>query len=205
MNLAKELFRITQDSYNKCTHRVKEVECYVHQTEEYQVVAFRGTEASLFFSGGGWRDIIRDLRVIPWHDKRVGWAHSGFLKGARGVVDTYLVKELDKNKPTYLTGHSLGGALAVVAAKLMHEEGFNVCGTRTFGAPRSLLKSSLESYKAADLDTVEYSNLGDPIPDIPFRFFKFRHINEVFTPRRRNGYSVMRNHMIPHYKESFDV
>ena len=205
MNLDKELFKIADRSHTKHTYTLREVECYVHQTDDYQVVAFRGTEASLFFSGGGWRDVIRDLRVIPWHDKRVGWAHSGFLKGARGIVDTYLVKELDKNKPTYLTGHSLGGALAVVAAKLMHEEGFNVCGTRAFGAPRSLLKSSLESYRAANIDTIEYSNLGDPIPDIPLGLFSFKHVNEVLTPRRRNGYSVIRNHMMSHYKESFDV
>lgn len=203
--LTKALFKICAKSYKEHTFVEKEVECFVTKYKGCQVVAFRGTEASKFFSGGGWRDVIRDIRSIPWKDKRVGWSHAGFLKGARAVVDKHLVKSLDRNIPIYVTGHSLGGALAINASALLHAEGFIIKKVVTFGSPRTFTKDTVKLFRKTYIEVDQYSNLGDPIPDVPFRFFGYRHINEIHTKRRRKGYSILRNHMIPHYKEALYV
>ena len=67
-----------------------------------------------------------------------GKIHSGFNEAFSQVsveIQTILNKEEYKNKPLFITGHSLGGALAVIAAKkLTHKGGMAAC--YTFGSPR---------------------------------------------------------------------
>ena len=111
--------RIAEKAYSKYTFVQNEIEVLFEPHDKFHVLAFRGTEASslnAIFRQGGWRDIIRDLRFIPWYDKRVGWAHSGFLKGAK-AVDRIIVNS--PRKETILIGHSLGGALALIVALMM--------------------------------------------------------------------------------------
>lgn len=48
-----------------------------------------------------------------------------------------LVSEEGKNRKLYVTGHSLGGALATVAgARLAFEHDMNIAGIYTIGSPR---------------------------------------------------------------------
>ena len=201
----KELFIITEDSYARYNCRVGEVECLLVETEDYQVVAPRGTEAGTLLSGLGFFDVIRDLRFFPWYDKRVGWSHAGFLKGAQGLVDKGLFGMLDRDKPIVLTGHSLGGAISINAAAILKSLDFNVVAVCTFGAPRTLMKSAAKRFNTVGIAIAEFSNAGDPIPDLPNSMWGYTHINEVHTPREAKGYSIFRNHRLEHYGESFDV
>lgn len=198
----EDAIKIIEDGTRDHTFRVNEVEGLFRQYGGTQVVAFRGTEFDKFFSGWGWRDVLRDLRAIPWYDKRVGWSHAGFLKGARGAVDRGLFGFLRKSEPVVLLGHSLGGALAINAAAMLKNTGFNVESVTTFGAPRTLTKSARKKYIKLRIPTSQYTNRGDPIPDIPCRWWGYRHVNEVKTGRPPNGYSILRNHMLAHYREA---
>jgi pimeloyl-ACP methyl ester carboxylesterase len=198
------LLQFAEDSYTVTTVKVGEVECLVAECEPFQVVVPRGTEFGQFFSGGGWRDVLRDLRAFPWFSSRIGgFSHAGFFKGARGLVDKGLFGRLRRDKPILLIGHSLGGALAVNAAAILDAEGFNVSSVVTFGAPRTFTKGTAERFKERGIYVVEFSNPGDPVPDVPFRWWGYRHINEVPTPRKANGYSISDNHMLPWYREAF--
>lgn len=188
-------------SYKTYTHKVAEVECNLSIIDNIQVVSFRGTEASGLISEGGWRDVIRDLRTFPWYDRRVGWSHAGFLKGAQGIVDKALFGALRRELPIVIDGHSLGGSLGINAAAILNAEGFNVTQVVTFGAPRTLLKSSAKRLAKSGISIIEYSNPGDPIPDMPFRWWGYRHVNEVHTSRPAQGYSIAKNHMLEHYSK----
>lgn len=190
-----------EKSYEDHNIKVAEVECLVDNHDMYQVVIPRGTEFSGFFDEGGWRDVIRDLRTIPWRSKTIGgWSHAGFYKGARGIVEKGLFGLLRKDVPTLFMGHSLGGALALNAAALLHKQGFNVAGVLTFGVPRTFTKGTAKKIKKM-FPVWEFSNPGDPVPDVPFRFWRYRHINEIYTDRERDGYSISNNHMMEHYAE----
>lgn len=96
------------------------------------VLAFRGTEATSI------KDIKSDARAVSTACDSGGMIHSGFkdaFDDVRFDIEKRLAKDDVVNKPLYITGHSLGGALAIVAAKkLEHPGGLAAC--YTYGSPR---------------------------------------------------------------------
>ena len=111
---------------------------------EFLVLAFRGTEAT------SKKDIKSDVNAITKVCESGGKIHSGFDEAYSNVaIDIQKTLEQDKysNKPVFITGHSLGGALATVAAKkLNHKGGISAC--YTFGSPRVGNEDWIENIKA---------------------------------------------------------
>ncbi len=107
------------------------------------VLAFRGTEATSL------KDIKSDAKAKATQCETGGKIHSGF-KDAFSHVHLDIQKAIDdemfSGMPLFITGHSLGGALANVAAKkLSHKGGIAAC--YTFGSPRVGNDDWLESIK----------------------------------------------------------
>jgi len=100
--------------------------------KDFLVLAFRGTEATSI------KDIKSDAKATTKTCETGGKIHSGFDEAYRKVaVDIQKVLDLEphSNKALYITGHSLGGALATIAAKKLHHKG-GLAACYTFGAPR---------------------------------------------------------------------
>lgn len=98
--------------------------------EDWIALAFRGTEATSI------KDIKADCNAFltTCDNKGKGKIHSGFNSAYLDIA-TEIEKELsNKDKPLYITGHSLGGALATVAAKKLDYKKIAAC--YTFGTPR---------------------------------------------------------------------
>lgn len=158
--------------YETHTGRVGEVEYSVHTLPDMTVISFRGTEASKLLSGSGWRDVIRDMRIMPWYDRRTGWAHAGFLKGARSVIDGPLRGFLFQcSKPLVLTGHSLGAAMSLLAAMMLAADGQVVREWVGFGCPRALI-----GQRELPFEATAYRNRGDIVTELirPW-MFGYRH------------------------------
>ena len=103
---------------------------YLVSDEDVVVIAFRGTVADEI---SDWLANLDCLSV----DTPQGAIHQGFFNAYNSMKDQ-IMKVLGGRRPKYLwiTGHSLGGALAVVCAyDLVENEKIALDGVITFGQP----------------------------------------------------------------------
>ena len=124
------------------------------------VLAFRGTE------GDSIKDIKADAKAKTMQCETGGKIHTGFKEAFDEVIydigEKLKTDEL-KEKPLFVTGHSLGGALATVAAKkLSHAGGIAAC--YTFGSPRVGNDEWIEDIKTPIYRVV---NAADCVPMLP--------------------------------------
>lgn len=124
---------LCQRSYQEKTGSVGELEYLLVEDEGMNYLVFRGTEAWPPFPNA-W-DLIRDLRIWPW-PIRVGdqnlRGHAGFIRGAERAASAVL-PDLPAG-PLTVAGHSLGGAVALVAGMLLAHKR-EVTEIVTLGAP----------------------------------------------------------------------
>lgn len=161
---------------------VGNTQAYVVSNDDHIVVAFRGTEAPTSLEGlKDW--LLTDalnLLIVP--EGRLGTDlaaagvgarfHQGFVNAIADIWDPVLAAvegELKKKeRPLWITGHSLGGALALFAAWLFQRKMINVHQIYTFGAP--MIGNALAA-KAFDREfggkIFRYVNSLDPVPQLP--------------------------------------
>lgn len=100
--------------------------------DEFVVLAFRGTEANSI------KDIKADARANSVEAPTEGRIHAGF-SDALTAVQYDIEQELDSGRygqrPLFITGHSLGGAVATIAAKRLSDSR-EIAACYTFGSPR---------------------------------------------------------------------
>lgn len=101
-------------------------------TDKFITLAFRGTEATSI------KDIKSDAKATVIKCNSGGNIHSGF-NCAFDEVAIEIQRTLDQDelssKPLFITGHSLGGALAIIAAKKIKHAG-GIASCYTYGSPR---------------------------------------------------------------------
>lgn len=149
-------------------------------------LVFRGTEVSSLL------DIIIDLLCIPWYRPS---SHFGFgfsWRSVRKDVRNWLKDHEDKFDRVALCGHSLGGAIAHIAALELasdKEQKIDIAEVLTYGAPRSSFLSTGETYDELLLNTKQKKTLGsvtfrvvnklDLISKVPFSWFGYRHVGKL--------------------------
>ncbi len=90
------------------------------------VIAFRGTD-----DAADWLTNLEVDRVRQWGCK----VHRGF-SGAEKLLNRQIAQVLPEADRYWITGHSLGGALATLFAVRLTDARLNVAGLYTFGSPR---------------------------------------------------------------------
>ena len=105
------------------------LDAYVAWTDAFVIVAFRGTQPDQ------WSDVLDDalLRQEPW-EHGPGFVHRGFKAALDRVWGAMSVRlnELGTSRSVWFSGHSLGAALATLAAARFP----NTSGVLTLGSPR---------------------------------------------------------------------
>ena len=140
-----------------------DTQCFIAATDDAVVVSFRGTENNL----GDW---LGNLTVFTT-SRNYGKVHGGFLIGfdvVRRQLETLLQQFPERH--ILLTGHSLGGALALVAAAEWQDD-FPIAGIYTFGQP-AVGKGDFAPFinKHYDKKYFRIVNDDDIVPRIPPTF-----------------------------------
>jgi pimeloyl-ACP methyl ester carboxylesterase len=150
-------------------------ECYVAHGDDFVIVAFRGTQVFKPGAHGNMaallaalRDVITDSKFCLQDVNGGGRVHSGF-QGALDEVWNPLVahlQQLAKKQPkrtVWFTGHSLGAALATIAAARYPA----ARGLYTFGSPRVGNAAFAERLK---VPAYRFVNNNDVVTQVPPRF-----------------------------------
>ena len=115
----------------------------VEQDDGSIVIAFRGT-ANI----RNWLTDADCLRATLIESLEFGTCqvHAGFLAAYESIIGPLTahlraagaasIAASAAGKPIFVTGHSLGGALALLAALELKRQGFNIAQVYTFGQPR---------------------------------------------------------------------
>ncbi|MEX0591715.1 MAG: lipase family protein [Xanthobacteraceae bacterium] len=149
---------------------------YVVAGDDLIAVVFRGTEDDL-----DWRTNFRFQFVELQGGARV---HAGFFQAYLTIRDTLFttVKQLAKKKPrpVYLAGHSLGGALAMMAtAELSNHDDRElrdcIAACYTFGSPK-VGDRSFDQFVKVPLYRV--TNGVDIVPAVP-PWFGYRQVGDT--------------------------
>lgn len=135
-------------------------QCYILLSAQEQIVVFRGTEGKL-------QDILTDLKT-----RKKNGIHRGFHEAYKLVVGK-IYERIDSRKKVTFTGHSLGGALAILSCAF---HGSSESRAVTFGAPRVFGINKAKQYK--NCKTFRFENAGDPVPFVPFYHWGYRHIGD---------------------------
>lgn len=130
------------------------------EKRKFIALAFRGTEKSSI------KDIKTDCKAHLSSDLGDGRMHSGFNDAYEDVeydIQSAIGTEEYEDMPLFITGHSLGGALATLAAKkLEHKAGIAAC--YTFGSPRVGDQNWIADMKSPVYRVV---NAADCVPLLP--------------------------------------
>ncbi|KAJ9075003.1 hypothetical protein DSO57_1000943 [Entomophthora muscae] len=145
------------------------------------ILAFRGTKHSL----KNWRLNLsfRKTQFIA------GKVHSGFNQVAQHLKG-YYIEKLKSHliaHPDYtlvITGHSLGGAAALLSAAILQAElkiNWSLIRLITYGQPRVGDKEFATWFNAQPLCKIRVVNEDDPVPHTPPMFMNFQHTHtEMF-------------------------
>ena len=131
-------------------------------TNGIHVLSFRGTEVSQK------SDILADLKAGKNLEACGGKVHVGF-KGEINKIWPAIEKAIANIDTLYVTGHSLGAAMATIAASRMQSK---VTALVTFGSPRV---GNLEFVNSLMVTHYRVQNNCDDVTKVPFRLSGFRH------------------------------
>lgn len=161
---------------------VGNTQAYVATSDDHIVVAFRGTEAPTSLEGiKDWllTDAV-NLLIVP--EGRLGTDlaaagvgarfHQGFVNALADIWEP-VYQAVDQEmkaaeRPLWITGHSLGGALALLAGWLFLRRMIPVHQIYTFGGPmigNPLAVAALDREFAGKI--FRYVNVPDPVPKLP--------------------------------------
>jgi triacylglycerol lipase len=124
-----------------------------------QIISIRGTETKYV------KSVLTDAQYTKQYDPKLGiYVHTGFQKALHELYDSVSLK-LDTAYDTRITGHSLGGALAVLLTYYLTVDGYRLERTVTFGQPKVTNREGVEKFKKVSL--LRVINSRDPVAYVP--------------------------------------
>lgn len=161
---------------------VDNTQAYLATSDDHIVLAFRGTESPTALEGlKDWllTDAV-NLMMVP--EGRLGTDlaaagvgarfHQGFVSALAEswpeVSQAVKAEMKQSERPLWITGHSLGGALALFAGWMCSREFVNVHHIATYGAPMIGNKDACKAFDKEFKGKISrFVNFSDPVPKLP--------------------------------------
>lgn len=164
------------------------------QSVDYPIISFSGTQNLS-------QVLDYDLNFLQTEWPPKGKAHTGFVKRSiklMNQIETFI----EENDDFILSGHSLGGAVAVLCASRITTKGKNVLAVYTFGTPKIGDEEFREYYIDQNLweKTKNYVIPRDFVRKLPPFFYKnIGDEIELYSSER----NLIKSHDIKTYNRFF--
>lgn len=147
-----------------------------------QTISVRGTANKL--------NVRQDAEVALVKDSFLGFLlHKGFRDDAQLVLAD-VKPHLQKDHVIRVTGHSLGGAIAIILTNYLYKEGYKVERLVTFGQPKVTDDKTNHQYRQANPAYKKITRVvreNDPIPMVPPRP-RYGHVGPELILREGQDY-----------------
>ena len=168
---------------------------YTVELDDCYVIVFRGSENKY--------DWVNDMLV-----RTTDFGHTQVHQGFLDCLDSQPNPRFYYDKPIYITGHSLGGALAILEAYRLISMDTEIKEVVTFGCPKVGAKSFQERYNSKLFGrTTMYVNGNDIVPLLPpFRYYQVGYKLQIgdklswYNPLKYIG--MFTDHIIENYSNS---
>lgn len=161
---------------------VDNTQVYIAETDESIIVAFRGSEAPTTLDG--FKDWLltnaNNYLILPEGRAGTDFAaagvgarfHKGFLEALEMIWEPMLAAVNNaiktKERPVWITGHSLGGALALMAAWRLQRSFVSIQEIVTFGAPMIGNDAAAKAFEQEFSGKIyRFVDLEDVVPHLP--------------------------------------
>lgn len=222
---ANTMAKTLHDTESKIREIVRNIAQRRHRTSLYigfviasktaNIIAFRGTQTQIEW----WRNLQATQK--PYKDlttgKGYGRVHQGYLKIVREQIGSLLldqVRQLDPTIPCYVTGHSLGGAVATLAA---FEIALNVpeisqqLQLYTYASPRIGDRNFAQAHSQLIPNSYRIVNLSDSVPLVPpitienyYTKANYAHVGQKWSFTAQFG-DVLLNHVVDTYRMAIEA
>lgn len=178
---------------------------FVLKSQTSNIIIFRGTQRANEWLG----DVLLFQKEYPGVQNIK--IHSGFADIYKGLAEQtrQVARQLNPNLPCYISGHSLGAALAVLAAI---DLAMNVPQLKdkiqlyTYAGPRVGNPDFAQMHSRLVPNSYRIVNLADSIPLSPptvFRHDVFVHVGQAWSFVTNYG-DVLPNHAVDTYRAAID-
>lgn len=184
---------------------LKQLDANNHTLIRYKILA--GSEVSYFLSSKNNRQFIAirgtanlenvmvDLDVNLKLDEKLNiQLHQGFSATATAVYDD-IKTHIVKGQPVQTTGHSLGGAVAVIVAMYLQRDGYDLQPFITFGQPKVTNLTGANDFE--NLPLIRVVTPEDIVPIVPplsplqlKSLYIYWHIGQEIILMNGNQYAI---------------
>jgi predicted lipase len=176
-------------------------------SKEHNILVFRGTQTQAEWLKN--LNAAQQMYVSP-SGKDYGEVHKGFFQLTRNLSPSLaeVAKKLDPTIPCYITGHSLGAAIATLAAMELIQAVPQIqdqIQLYTFAGPRVCSPTFAKIHSQLIPNAYRIVNLGDTVPLVPPVTIgnSYVHIGQEWSFLAQFG-DVLLNHVVDTYQTALE-
>lgn len=191
--LSLKLSKFADKSYGYLTFSVKnDGFLFEEDSEGNQLLSFPGSDQT-----GDW---ISDFKFFKVKREGLGEIHDGFAD-CWDSLKNEVIKRIDKNKPLYITGHSYGAGIALIASVSLYNQGFKPTSVYTFGTPRVGNKDWKRVFDKTGIELYRIKNGNDMVCNIPKLFYY--HVGQEVQINKRSWFSWLHSKFTDHLMSNY--